>query len=360
MLILEELYRGIPKLLPFLATAATVAVLLWLAHWLLLRRKQNLGLEDKTPRLIAMLVLAVGGLVCVVLALPMQSDTRGHVLSVIGLALTAIIALSSTTLVANAMAGLMLRMVRSFRPGDFVRVGAHFGRVTERGLFHTEIQTQDRDLTTLPNLYLVSNPLTVVRSSGTVVSASLSLGYDTSHSVIEPLLIRAAEATELQEPFVQIVDLGDFAVTYRVAGFLPETKHLLTVRSQLRRMVLDTLHGAGVEIVSPTFMNQRVLQHGERAMPETPASRQSGAAPVVSETPEDLIFDKADGAEKIEQLRKLHGELMQRIKDLESRGVEGDSDARVRAEYEVESIRRRAERIESALNAQQEENAKDD
>ena len=70
-----------------------------------------------------MLLLMVTGLIAVVLALPFGEATRGQVLSVVGLLLSAIIALSTTTFVANALAGLMLRFVRSFRPGDFVRVG---------------------------------------------------------------------------------------------------------------------------------------------------------------------------------------------------------------------------------------------
>ena len=51
----------------------------------------------------------------------------------------------------------------------------HFGRVSERGLFHTEIQTQDRDLTMLPNLYLVTHPVTAIRSSGTIVSSIVTV-----------------------------------------------------------------------------------------------------------------------------------------------------------------------------------------
>ncbi len=76
------------------------------------------------------------------------------------------------------MAGLMLQAVRHIRPGVFLRVGDHFGRVSEQGILHTEIQAEERNLTTLPNLYLVSNPVTVVRSSGTIISASESLAYD--------------------------------------------------------------------------------------------------------------------------------------------------------------------------------------
>ena len=81
----------------------------------------------------------------------MTDSTRGQIITLMGLVITGVIALSSTSFVANIMAGLMLQVVKSFKPGDFVRVGEYFGRVTERGLFHVEIQTEDRDLTTLPN-----------------------------------------------------------------------------------------------------------------------------------------------------------------------------------------------------------------
>ena len=47
---------------------------------------------------------------------------------------------------------------------------------------------------------------------------------------------------ELKDPFVQVLDLGDFSVTYRVAGLLEDTKRLLTFRSRLRVAMLDCLH----------------------------------------------------------------------------------------------------------------------
>ena len=131
------------------------------------------------------------------------------------------------------MAGMMLRAVRSFRPGDFIRVGDYFRRVSEQGLFHVEIQTEDRDLTTMPNLYLVTNPFKVIRSSGTIISAEVSLGYDIPRTKIESLLIEAALAVQLEEPFVLVTELGDFAVTYRISGLFPKVKHILSTRSAL-------------------------------------------------------------------------------------------------------------------------------
>ena len=354
---MNELLTAFGDYVPALAAAAFVAVVLTLGQWLLLSRKP-LGTEARLPRQLAMLLLSAAGLLLIVLLLPMSDSTRGQVLSLIGIVLTGVIALSSTTFVANAMAGLMLRMVKSFRPGDFVSVGEEFGRVTERGLFHTEIQTEDRDLTTLPNLYLVKNPVTVVHYSGTMISASLSLGYDLAHGRIETLLKQAAEQSGLEEPFVHVRELGDFSVTYRVSGFLAEVKHLLTARSNLRRAILDTLHGAGVEIVSPTFMNQRPVGEGVSIVPP----ENGEVAPEVrraADKPEDRIFDKAEQAGERESLR-LELEEQQAAKTaLEAAIEEADDEDKPALERELEALQRRLAALTEAVQKEQDEQAGD-
>ena len=245
---------------------------------------------------------------------------------------------------ALAMAGIMLQAVRNFHSGDFIRVGKHFGRVTEQGLFHTEIQTGNRDLTTLPNAYLVSNPVTVVRHSGTITSSTVSLGYDVPHDKAEALMIESAQRAGLEEPFVQILELGNYAVSYRVAGLLAETKHLVSARTRLHRAVLDVLHGAGIEIASPTLMAQRRLSEDSRLVPGVTLHRRrppSGERP-----PEDIIFDKAEQAEYIERLRFEQGQLEEQVKTLEAslRTVSNETE-RSRQEAEIEYCRRRIARI---------------
>jgi small conductance mechanosensitive channel len=66
-----------------------------------------------------MLVLSALAIVATVLVLPVADGTRNRLLSLLGLVLTAMIALSSTSFVSNAMAGLMLRILGNFRPGGF-------------------------------------------------------------------------------------------------------------------------------------------------------------------------------------------------------------------------------------------------
>jgi len=180
---------------------------------------------------------------------------------------TGSIALSSQSIIANGRAGLMLRVVSDYRPGDFIEVGKHEGRVSEMTLLHTEIQTSERNLTTLPNALMITQPVTVVRSSGTVVSATVSIGYNVSHHWLEPLFVAATADAALEDGFMQVVDLGDYSVTYRVAGFLADPWRLLRARSQLRMAILDTLHAADVEIMSPMFVSGREAS-AQQAGPE--------------------------------------------------------------------------------------------
>ncbi|MDG1938343.1 MAG: mechanosensitive ion channel [Pseudomonadales bacterium] len=263
--------------------------------------------------------------VAAILSLPINDEMRKQLLTLLGLLLTLMMAFSSTSFVANAMAGLMLRGVDNLHAGDFVRVGEQFGRVTERGLFHTEIQTQERDLTTIPNLYLVSNPVSVVRSSGTIVAAEVSLGYDNDLDLIETLLLDAAEKTGLVESFVYVKTLGDFSVVYRVAGFLEEVKQLLTVRSTLRKNMIRTLHEARVEIVSPTFMSQRVFDAQTKVI-ATSTNTDSQVENGKAASPEAMIFDKAESAEKkaiLEQRKQL---LKSKIAELQQELTIDDAD----------------------------------
>lgn len=147
-------------------------------HWFLLERDPDLSSERKFPRQITMLGLGLLSLVLAILALPTSETFRDRLLALIGLLISGIIAFSSPTIVANFMAGILLRITKPFKTGDFVRVGEYFGRVSDHGLFDTELQTEARELIALPNTYLISHPVTAVLNSGTIISITLSLGFD--------------------------------------------------------------------------------------------------------------------------------------------------------------------------------------
>ena len=276
-----------------------------------LLERQAKGQTDKALiKSILLFAIALTGIISIILALPMNSDQKGQITSLIGIVLSAVLGLSATTFIGNALAGIALKMRKSFKPGDFIEVEGIFGRVTEQGLFHTEIQTIDRDLTTLPNMSLATNSVKVTRQSGTIISVECSLGYDVNRLKIEEALLKAAEDCGLTEPFVHIISLGDFSIVYKIHGLLQNVKSIISAKSRLTGHVIDALHQANIEIVSPNFMNQK--QVGDTIfIPQK--YRTNNKAVLEENTPEDLIFDKAEEAEGIEKKKELLAEVEKKI-----------------------------------------------
>jgi small-conductance mechanosensitive channel len=300
-------------LLSFTGAAITVLIIIMaliVTKWIFKRIEQEKEKSTITRQVIYLIIILLGAL-ALTISLPVDQTLKGQIIGLIGIVLSAAFAFSSTTLIGNALAGLMNANIKNFNLGDFIRIETNFGRVTKKGLFRTEIQTEDRNLTSLPNLYIANNPLKIIRESGTIISTTVSLGYDLNQSKIENALLEAANNAGLTEPFVFITNLGDFSVTYKINGMLTDISKYFTVTSKLNANVMDHLHKEGIEIVSPNFMNQRQVNDIQFIPKITKESK-----PAADEKlPEEIVFDKAIKAdkidEKIESLEKIDEEIKQ-------------------------------------------------
>nr|WHW29706.1 putative mechanosensitive ion channel [uncultured bacterium] len=308
---LDVLSRSIPLLLTLVAVFSLLSAI----NWYLRRRWEN-DPDAQFRFQMIMLLLTLVGVLAVVIAMPVDTNLKGQLLSLIGILLSAAIALSSTTFIGNIMAGVMLKVVKNARPGDFVTVADLTGRISEMDLLHTEIQTEFRDLVTVPNLYMVTQPLKVVRASGSIISAEVSLGYDVPNGDVIEVLREATVNAGLKDGFVHIRTLGDYSVVYRVAGLLEDIKSLISARSNLLAAMLDALHAAGIEIVSPNFMNTRALPEGKIFIP---AAASKHAAPQQIDA-EKIAFDKAEEAASIETIRKSISEIDEQLKSMVDAG----------------------------------------
>ncbi len=274
--------------------------------------RQNKATQSSVIRTISLFSIALIGFIFVILSVPMDESIKGQITNLFGIVISAGLALSSATFIGNGLAGVMLRAVNSYKAGDFIQVGEVMGRVSEKGLFHTEIQTENRDLVTLPNLHLATNPVRVIRASGTFVNATCSLGYDVNQNIIKEALIKAAESIGLEDSFVHITELGDFSVVYKVYGLLKDAKTIISARSRLHSAMLDHLHAANIEIVSPNFMNQR--QVGDTIfIPKKVRKQDEVTEP---EKVEELIFDKAEEAETIEKKSEDIEKINEQLKEM--------------------------------------------
>lgn len=341
------------SLAPFTGTLVLVLLGLFVIQRFVLKAHAA-ATGKKFRNQVIMLLLSAAGALLVVLVMPISDQKRGQILSLLGIVLSAGIALSSTTLLGNLMAGFMVRAVRAFRLGEFIEVGEHFGRVSDMGLFHVEIQTEDRDLKTLPNLLFVTNAVKRIRPSGTILSAQVSLGYDVSSSRVERLLLLAAEQVGLKEPFVRIMDVGDHAVTYKVAGLLEDVSKLLAKRSDLRGALLHVLHADGVEIVSPQFRNTRLIDAGRTFIP--PTAEQETRPPSHSAT-EAVVFDKAEEAASLESLRQTFAELEKQKETLQKGLKEMTGTDLDRGQRELARLQQKVERLNTVIAAREDQAA---
>lgn len=345
--------------LPVITVSVFSVLLLWFMNWFLLARHKAIGSQARLPRQLLMFLLTVMTLLLIVILFPMTDSTRGQIITLLGLVITGVIALASTTFVANVMAGLMLNVVKSFGPGDFIRVGEQFGRVTERGLFHIEIQTEDRDLTTLPNLHIATNPVTVVHKEGTIISAELSLGYDVPRTRVEELLKQAAQKVDLVDPFVLVISLNDYSVIYRICGFLADVTNLITTRSNLKKNVLDVLHENDIEIVSPSFMYQRQMPSWDKVIPRAQVS----SAQIKAEeeiAPEEIIFDKARGAAELEEIREKIEQLGKQVESLSKQRKLASDDEKAGLDKKIKLASLEIEALSSQLEKKDSSESEDE
>ncbi|MGQ1947804.1 mechanosensitive ion channel family protein [Geofilum sp. OHC36d9] len=271
------------------------AILLVLNSWIFKQLKSTASNGNITKGAISF-ILTLVGILAFILVLPIDKSLKGQILSFLGIIISAGIALSSTTVLGNLIAGIMNNSMNRFRNGDLIKIGDFHGRVIKKSIFHTEIQLEDSNFITIPNLYIANNPVKLTRKSNTVISTSVSLGYDLSRVTIEETLKDAAIATGLTDPYVYITNLGDFSVIYKIHGFLDDSSKFFSVSSLLNANVMDKLHENNIEIVSPTFMNQRRVDE-KNFIPNQVAEKKDSSD---EKSPEDLIFDEAIKSEKIE------------------------------------------------------------
>ena len=322
---LQEIFAASLTLLPTLATLFIVAAILALTRLILFQKRAAFARQESLGKQIILVVIGILGFAALILSLPIEPEDRRQLLSLSGLLLSGAIALASTSFLGNIMAGLMLRSVKNIQTGDYIFVEDLEGRVSERGLFRVEIQNPSRDLTSIPNMFLASHPVRVVQDTGTIINADVSLSYDVPRQRVETLLQEAASRSELSDPFVLVRKLGNHSVIYQVSGILEDVSRRLSVMSKLNGNVLDVLHEAGIEVASPTIMNQRPLERDFRIIPSE--SRIPTFKPPAQEEDEEnradrLAFDKADSAALQEKLESLKHGLTDYLEQLRKSGAE--------------------------------------
>ena len=169
--------------------------------------------------------------------------------------------LSSSSVISNMIAGIMLTYNGAFHVGDLVQLGSTIGTVVEKRLFTTRVRTFKNEEVSIPNSVVIGasiqNYSVLAAKQGLILHTEITIGYEAPWRQVHQLMIDAAKATEgisaEPAPYVLQRALNDWHVTYEINAFTHEPEQMPRIMSALMSNLQDKFNEAGVEIMSPSF-----------------------------------------------------------------------------------------------------------
>ncbi|MGB0887524.1 MAG: mechanosensitive ion channel family protein [Vicingaceae bacterium] len=178
-----------------------------------------------------------------------------------------LLSLGSTGFVANAVGGLMIIYMRPFIIGDVVKIGDNLGTVISKGMLVTRLNTPKNEEISVPNKMVVENQIVNYSSEekgkGIFMHTTVTIGYDVSWRKVHEVMLAAAKRTENvlddPKPFVLQKALNDFSVAYELNAYSNNPIKMGTIYSELHQNLQDCFNENGIEILSPHYRVERVI-----------------------------------------------------------------------------------------------------
>ena len=176
-----------------------------------------------------------------------------------------LLSLGSTSIVANAVGGLMIIYMRPFVVGDVIKINGTTGRIVAKNLLVTRICTSKNEDITIPNKTIIENPVINYSSDevskGVFIHTKVTIGYDVPWQKVHEVMLGAADLTtevlKDPKPFVLQTALGDFSVEYEINAYTNDATKIPRTYSDLHQHLLDKFHAADIEILSPFYHANR-------------------------------------------------------------------------------------------------------
>jgi small-conductance mechanosensitive channel len=210
-----------------------------------------------TYKIVRFLVIAFAA----VIAFPYVPGSESPAFKGISIFLGVLISLSSTSAIANIVAGVILTYTGAFRIGDRVKIADTVGDVIEKTLLVTRVRTIKNVEITIPNSMVLSSHIVNFSASaqeeGLILNSTVTIGYDAPWREVHELLIAAAAGTDgvlaSPAPFVYQTALNDFFVSYEINAYTRRPSEMARIYSDLHENIQERFNQAGVEIMSPHY-----------------------------------------------------------------------------------------------------------
>lgn len=216
---------------------------------------------EPSYKLVRFVIIAFG----LIIALPYVPGWESPAFKQVGLVLGVLVSFGSGGVVSNVMAGAVLTYTNAFKIGDRIKIGDCLGDVVETTLFVTRVRTLKHEIVSIPNGQIlmtnVINYSTMGLLGQLILHTTVTIGYDEPYEKLEKLLVAAALATDgivsEPSPFVLQSSLDDYYVSYEINAYTNRPNEFQRVYSDLHKHIQDKFNEAGVEIMSPQYVNLR-------------------------------------------------------------------------------------------------------
>jgi small-conductance mechanosensitive channel len=176
----------------------------------------------------------------------------------------------------NLIAGIILLMDRSVKPGDVISVGESFGSVNKIGVRAVSIVTRDGKEYLIPNELLMTQEVVNWSYSTRDVRISIPVGiaYDCDVELAHKLMVEAANASprvlERPQPAVWMTAFGENAIQHEIRVWISDPEAGLgSVRSEILTRLLALFREHDIRIPTPQ-REVRVSAWPEGAEPPAP------------------------------------------------------------------------------------------
>lgn len=202
-----------------------------------------------------------------VMAYPYLPGSGSEAFKGISVLVGLMISLGATNVIGQGASGMIITFSRTFRVGEYVRIGDNEGTVTELGMFTTRLRTGMGEEISLSNSLVFGavtrNYSRTVPGSGYILDTTVTIGYDTPWRQVEAMLLEAAENSEgisNEKDYVPKVfqtSLSDFYPEYRLVCYASPEKPVprAVALSTLHANIQDVFNKYGVQIMSPHYVN---------------------------------------------------------------------------------------------------------
>lgn len=226
-------------------------------------RLVNRSIQDSSSLdpLQRVLVQKLAGIVIVVIAVFFGIDLLGIDLTSLAIfsgALGLAVGFGLQKTLGNLIAGLILLMDRSIKPGDIIAVGDSFGWVNKIGIRAVSVITRDGKEHLIPNENLMTQQVENWSFSNRDVRIHVSVGvsFDSDIHRARELMLEAAKASPrvltTPEPVVWLKEIGESAVVFDLRVWVSDPEAGIgNVRGDILLRIWDLFKANGVRFPYP-------------------------------------------------------------------------------------------------------------